>query len=325
LTGIRLYYNAFAGLNLAAQNLSGARFIDTDLTGANLSHANLTGAGLAGTKLVSANLRQANLTNVNFAYTQDEYGNYLLVDLTDANLTGADLRGANFYDASNYPTLTGADTRNVIWWAGGIDGLDLLSGASLIVRDYDGDPSRSLPPIDILVSQHVLMDASSDLLMVFEADAWDSTISFAPGIPVTLGGTLDLTFAPGVDVATQSGRTIDLFDWTGVTPTGTFTVSSPYTWDLTDLYTTGDVTLTAAPSLPGDFNNDGTVDAADYVVWRKTDGTPAGYNTWRTHFGEPAGSGAGDSANATVPEPATFVMLMVTAAGVSARRRWRTF
>ena len=71
-----------------------------------------------------------------------------------------------------------------------------------------------------------------------------------------------------------------------MTPTGAFTVSSPYTWNLSNLYTTGEVTLAAAPSLPGDFNHDGTVDAADYVVWRKTDGTPAGYNTWRTHFGQ---------------------------------------
>ena len=116
------------------------------------------------------------------------------------------------------------------------------------------------------------MDATGTLRLVFDADPWDSTISFAPGIPVALGGTLDLTFAPGVDVATQSGRTIDLFDWTGVTPTGAFTVSSPYTWNLTNLYTTGEVTLAAVPSLPGDFNHDGTVDAADYVVWRKNPG-----------------------------------------------------
>ena len=51
--------------------------------------------------------------------------------------------------------------------------------------------------------------------------------------------------------------------------------------------------LAAEPTLPGDFNHDGTVDAADYIVWRKTDGTPAGYNTWRANFGQPAGSGSG--------------------------------
>jgi hypothetical protein len=37
--------------------------------------------------------------------------------------------------------------------------------------------------------------------MEFEADACDSTISFEPGIPVELGGTLDLAFADGVSLA----------------------------------------------------------------------------------------------------------------------------
>jgi hypothetical protein len=47
----------------------------------------------------------------------------------------------------------------------------------------------------------------------------------------------------------------------------------------------------------GDYNGDGSVDAADYVVWRKNPamfgGDPAGYNTWRTNFGGSAGGGAG--------------------------------
>jgi hypothetical protein len=86
--------------------------------------------------------------------------------------------------------------------------------------------------------------------MVFEADAWDSTISFTPGIPVTLGGTLELAFADDMNLASQVGRTLDLFDWTGVTPSGTFSISSPYAWDLSNLYTTGEVTLTAVPE-PG--------------------------------------------------------------------------
>ncbi len=44
----------------------------------------------------------------------------------------------------------------------------------------------------------------------------------------------------------------------------------------------------------GDYNHDGTVDAADYVVWRKTGiNGPQGYNEWRAHFCETAASGAG--------------------------------
>ena len=41
--------------------------------------------------------------------------------------------------------------------------------------------------------------------------------------------------------------------------------------------------------IPGDFNNNGTVDAADYVVWRKGIGvapTQDNYNLWRAHFGQ---------------------------------------
>ncbi len=53
----------------------------------------------------------------------------------------------------------------------------------------------------------------------------------------------------------------------------------------------------------GDFNGDGSVNAADYVVWRKTDGGSTGYNNWRTNFGETVGSGGA----ATVPEPTGIV------------------
>jgi hypothetical protein len=63
-------------------------------------------------------------------------------------------------------------------------------------------------------------------------------------------------------------------------------------------------TTTFAAGLPGDFNSDGKVDAADYVAW--SDGilvakTTANYNLWRANFGAHAGSGAGSSV-AAVPE-----------------------
>jgi hypothetical protein len=36
------------------------------------------------------------------------------------------------------------------------------------------------------------------------------------------------------------------------------------------------------------------------------------HDVWRAHFGQHAGSGAGDGANAAVPEPATEVMFIVS-------------
>jgi T5SS/PEP-CTERM-associated repeat protein len=96
-------------------------------------------------------------------------------------------------------------------------------------------------------------------------------------------------------------------------------LASGLAWDV--LYTSTSVTLKVVAGIPGDYNQNGTVDAADYVVWRKTDGGFPGYNLWRTNFGEPAGSGSGASANATVPEPATLVMLILAAVGIGLRLR----
>jgi uncharacterized protein YjbI with pentapeptide repeats len=156
---------------------------------------------------------------------------------------------------------------------GQISGLDLLFGSSLLVRDYDGNPS-AIPPtgaLPIVIAQDFVTSGTGALKLEFDADAWNSTISFAPGISVTRGGTLALSFAPGVDIAAQSGRTIDLFDWTGVSPTGSFTVSSPYDWDLTKLYTTGEVTL-----LPtADFNGNSLVNSADLDTWATNFGLAA--------------------------------------------------
>jgi murein DD-endopeptidase MepM/ murein hydrolase activator NlpD len=73
-------------------------------------------------------------------------------------------------------------------------------------------------------------------------------------------------------------------------------------------------------SVLGDYNRNGTVDASDYVVWRKTDGTQSGYDTWRAHFGQTAGIGSGASAIVTVPEPATTVLLTLATVGWCLRR-----
>jgi hypothetical protein len=95
---------------------------------------------------------------------------------------------------------------------------------------------------------------------------------------------------------------------------------------------TPDMVVEIAAGLPGDFNNNGTADAADYVIWRENEGTtnllpndPIGgtigaaqYNQWRANFGNTAAS---SSASFTmVPEPATAVFLTLVSVGVFIRR-----
>ena len=64
---------------------------------------------------------------------------------------------------------------------------------------------------------------------------------------------------------------------------------------------------------PGDFNGDNTVDAADYVVWRKNNGPSTDYDLWRANYGQTI-SGSGSSIeSASIPEPSALLLLGMSA------------
>jgi hypothetical protein len=112
--------------------------------------------------------------------------------------------------------------------------------------------------------------------------------------------------------------------------------------------TTGGVTLNAqvryvgaSAGVPGDYNSNGTVDAADYVVWRdrlgqsiqlpnEVNGVTPGtvtqddYAAWRARFGRIAA--AGSAVATSVPEPTSCVLLTLVGSALIAalRRRHRS-
>ena len=86
--------------------------------------------------------------------------------------------------------------------------------------------------------------------------------------------------------------------------------------------------LELAPLVAGDFNDDGSVDAADYTFWRDRLGTGGplanetvtlgavteeDFNVWRTSFGA---DGSGSKSASAVPEPATAFLAVSTLAGL---------
>jgi hypothetical protein len=87
------------------------------------------------------------------------------------------------------------------------------------------------------------------------------------------------------------------------------------------------------PEVAGDFNQDGAVDAADYVIWRNGLGTSyiqAEYDIWRTDFGRASvvgssvGSGAslaGPNTLPAVPEPSALGSAWIAAIGFGAAGR----
>jgi hypothetical protein len=104
---------------------------------------------------------------------------------------------------------------------------------------------------------------------------------------------------------------------TATSATGTFasivlpTLPSGLGWGITS-NSSGVLLTVGSGALPGDFNGDGKVDAADYVVWRESGGSATQYNSWRANYGRTAGSGASLLEATAVPEPVTIVLLLIS-------------
>ena len=100
------------------------------------------------------------------------------------------------------------------------------------------------------------------------------------------------------------------------------------------------VLILSPAAVPGDYNNDGIVDAADYTVWRDSfgqastglaaDGTGSGgtpdgvvddldYQYWVDHFGATS-AGNGAESSVAVPEPATVALALIATVSLLLRR-----
>ena len=178
---------------------------------------------------------------------------------------------------------------------------------------------------------------AADLIVAFPFNTLtDFSIMFAPqDLDTDTSATLRVTASMnGVFVGTTTAVT----DYQGTWPSGTLSLNSaqgfnnvvvhydlppPTGGDYGVIFAADNMIVTPA-ALPGDYSGNGAVDAADYVAWRKTDGTPEGYDTWRSHFGQTAGSGvaipSAESLSAAVPEPATPLVLILAAACWCLRR-----
>jgi hypothetical protein len=124
-------------------------------------------------------------------------------------------------------------------------------------------------------------------------------------------------------------------------------LSGGLTWNV--LYGTSSAALFVGPAsgigntIPGDFNQNGTIDAADYTVWRDTLGQTQGvipgigadgsfdgqisaadHAIWRSMFGFQPNTGGGQGNFATVPEPTSALLMMAATALVgSLSGTWR--
>lgn len=134
-------------------------------------------------------------------------------------------------------------------------------------------------------------------------------ISAANSTELTLSGTASRWFSN----APAAGASIGTVIISAQSSAGSFLVD--------------EMVLRKLGTVPGDYNGDGLVDAADYVLWRDTkgsmvdagtgaDGDGSGtvdegdYQFWVNNFGTSGGSGAASGLGTNVPEPAAILLMV---------------
>jgi len=167
--------------------------------------------------------------------------------------------------------------------------------------------------------------------------SWDS---FHPaGTGGDRSGTTTPAYATGAAVGPrQADGSLPVIDFLKLAPGSHLidagvNVGLPYNGAAPDLgwFESG----TAGPALPGDYNNDGVVNAGDYSLWRMAlntsavlpnDATPGtvddtDFDVWRAHFGQTSGGGALFGSATAVPEPAAVFLAALATIAVALPRR----
>jgi hypothetical protein len=164
-----------------------------------------------------------------------------------------------------------------------------------------------LATADVVDSVALAALPDEELVASFQLDV--SPLIFIIGGP-PINFTADYQLSPG-DNYLGAGSDLELLEWDGA-------VWQPVAFEFDGL--TSRLTLTdwsdptatlaimqdAASGIAGDFDGDGRVDTADYVVWRRGLGTTYNethYNEWRANFGAGQGGGNVAYASSPIPEP----------------------
>ena len=267
-----------------------------------------SGAVLAANVSVGGNatLRVLNSASSDFSSAQVNLAGGQLQHNAAAKTLGA-LTGSGFVDDSRSQTDGNLTVLSI--QPGEVD----AEGIGLLTTDLD---TLTMGP----GSHEFDLNRASDVL---------SNDAVQADFDLVLGGDLVVSLLDGSDPL-QSGDSFDLFE--GGAVSGSFssvqlpTLVAGLSWDSSALESAGVIAVTGVAALLGDYDNDGVVDAADYVVWRQGYGSTgpfppnadpdgnsdgvvdaADFTIWRDNL-----SSSASSSTAAVPEPGGCVALVVS-------------
>jgi autotransporter-associated beta strand protein len=241
--------------------------------------------------------------------------------------TGKSLSGFGIVTGplDNQGTVTGGAAANTLHLTGAVTG----PGSFQQNVTFEGSYSPGNSAASVFLSGNTVFAAPSRLNMELGGTTLGAAYDHITDTGLlTLGGTLNVSLISAF--APAAGQSFDLLDFDPAQTTGTFNaielpaLATGLSWNASRLHIDG----TLSVNLQGDYNGNGTVDAADYVVYRNTlgqtgtalaaDGNDNGVidtgdlDIWRARFGQTAASGS--ISTATLPEPTTCILALVAAA-----------
>ncbi len=274
------------------------------------SLASAAGNTTGGVTQGSAGLTLAATSGSNtFAGTITGTGTFTKTGAATQILSGNNSLGAVNVNAGSL-LFNGANTTGAVTVSGSgtLGGTGSVSGAVTVNSGGHVAPGASIESLGVGA---LSFNTGSVLDIELAAPSVSDLINVA-GLLTLNGGSVNLTNLGGMDAGTYT--LISYGSLNGSVANLGAPSGGPTNFDYKLLDTGSAINLLV--SIPGDFNLDGMVDGADYLVWRKNLGTTYTQNDlekWRASFGRAVGDGAGtgaDLGSATgVPEPATIVML----------------
>lgn len=269
------------------------------------------------------------------AGTTDIFGD--VNNSTTGKIIAAGASVVTFYDDvvhNGVEIRTNAGSRSVFF--GSVTGAGPFTGTGDV--EFNGDLRPGNSPANVLFAGNVTIGPTAGLDIELagptKGAGYDSlTIA---GV-ASLGGSLDVTllngFVPSVgqtfEIVRATGGINGMFDAKNLPA-----LSGGLHLDL--VYGQSAVTLLVG-GIDGDYNLDGKVDAADFAIFRKSqgltgltlaaDGNHNGlidsgdYDVWRAHFGQSAALGSAIGISATVPEPSAMVLVAVAITLLRFRKR----
>jgi hypothetical protein len=258
----------------------------------------------------------------------DDFNPGTKIGITEYNYGGGNHYSGGIAEADVLGTLGRQGVFAASWWDLG-NGSSYVNAAFNIFRNYDGTGGKfGDTSIDANTSNignsavYASEDSSNPNRMVIVAINRTGS-SQTTGIAVTNDRVFDHAeiyrfISTSASITRQADIQLDLLN--------AFQYTMP-AWSVTTIVLISD-------GLPGDFNRDGQVDAADYVVWRKQLGQTGNiaadanednvvdikdYNLWRSNVGRTESAGTG--AFVAIPEAATSRLAFLAMFALILRRR----